>query len=85
VDECQPLVTGRDNPLDLLDRLRRQAVQGKAVQVDPIKPVLKAPGSVLLKLRNYGVLSDFAFNFNLRHYIKGLHIATTKRAILWGF
>jgi len=40
------------------------------VQVVPIKPTLKAPGSKRLKL-NYDVpLSDFAFNFNLRRYIK---------------
>jgi len=41
---------------------------GKAVQVDPIKPTLKAPGSMLLKLRYDGPLSEFAFNFNLRRY-----------------
>jgi hypothetical protein len=33
-----------------------------------MKPVLKAPGSVLLKLRYDGPLSDFAFNFNLSRY-----------------
>jgi len=33
-----------------------------------MKPVLKAPGSVLLKLRYDGPLSNFAFNLNLRRY-----------------
>jgi hypothetical protein len=35
------------------------------VQVDPIKPTLKAPGTKLLKLKYVGSLSNFAFNFNL--------------------
>jgi len=38
------------------------------VQVDPIKAVLKAPGSVLLKLRYDGPLSNFAFRINSRRY-----------------
>jgi len=40
------------------------------VQVDPIKPVLTAPGSILLKLRCDGPLSNFAFDLNVRRYIK---------------
>jgi hypothetical protein len=40
----------------------------RAVQVDPIKPTLKAPGSKRLKLRYDEPLSKFAFNFNLRRY-----------------
>jgi hypothetical protein len=35
-----------------------------------LKPSLKAPVSMLLKLRYDGPLSNCAFNFNLRHYIK---------------
>ena len=46
----------------------RRAVQGRAVQVDPMKSVLKAPGSMLLKLRYDGPLSNFAFKFDLRRY-----------------
>ena len=38
------------------------------MQVDPIKPTLKAPGSKLLKLKYDELLSSFAFNFNLRRY-----------------
>jgi hypothetical protein len=38
------------------------------VQVDPIKPTLKASKSKFLKLEHEKVLSDYAFNFNLRRY-----------------
>jgi len=44
--------------------------QGRAVQVKPMKPVWKAPGSMLLKLRYDEPLSNFAFKFNLRRYYK---------------
>ena len=38
------------------------------MQVDPIKPTLKAPGTKRLKLKYDGLLSSFAFKFNLRRY-----------------
>ena len=38
------------------------------MQVDPIKPTLKAPGSKRLKLKYDKLLSSFAFNCNLRRY-----------------
>jgi hypothetical protein len=38
------------------------------VQVDPIKPTLKAPGIKPLKLKYDELLSSFAFKFNLRRY-----------------
>jgi hypothetical protein len=38
------------------------------VQVDPIKPTLKAPGIKLLKLQCDMLLSIFAFKFKLRRY-----------------
>jgi hypothetical protein len=41
---------------------------GKAVQVKPMKPVLNAPGSTLLKLEYDGPLSNCASNFNLCRY-----------------
>jgi len=41
---------------------------GRAVHVQPMKPVLKAPGSMLLRLKYDGLLSNFAFKFNLRRY-----------------
>jgi len=40
---------------------------GRAVQVNPIKSTLKAPGTKRLKLNYNELLSNFAFNFNLRH------------------
>ena len=46
-------------------------VPGEAVQVDPIKPTLKAPGTKRLKLKWDDPLSSFGFNFNLRHYSLG--------------
>jgi len=44
------------------------------VQVDPIKPALKAPGIKRLKLKYDGPLSNFAFNFNLCRYIQGIGV-----------
>ena len=38
------------------------------MQVDPIKPKLKPPGSNRLKLKCKMLLSSSAFNFNLRRY-----------------
>ena len=40
------------------------------MHVDPMKPVLKASGSVLLKLRCDGPLSSVAFNLYLRRCTK---------------
>jgi hypothetical protein len=40
------------------------------VQVDPIKPTLKAPGIKLLKLKYDKPLSNVAFKFTLRLYIE---------------
>ena len=48
--------------------------QGRAVQVDPMKPMLKAPGITRLKLQHDEPPSRFAFNFNLRRYSKGKHM-----------
>jgi len=45
--------------------------QGRPVQVEPIEPMLKAPGTKRLKLRYDESLSNFAFNFNLHRYNKG--------------
>jgi len=44
--------------------------QGRAVQVDHIKPKSKLPGTKCLKLKCDEPLSCFAFNFNLRRYSK---------------
>jgi hypothetical protein len=53
---------------DSLDLVVIGAFHGKAVQVDPIKPTLKAPGTQRLKLQHDEVLSSFAFHFSLRRY-----------------
>ena len=45
------------------------AGHGRAVQVDPIKLTLRAPGTKRLKVKYEALLSNFAFKFNLRHYI----------------
>ena len=45
--------------------------QGRAVQVEPMKPMLKAPGAKHLKLKYDKLLSFcfiFAFNLNMRRY-----------------
>ena len=39
------------------------------MQLNPIKPTLKAPGIKLLKLKYDKPLSNFGFKFNLRHCI----------------
>ena len=39
-----------------------------AVQLEPMKPTLKAPGSKRLKLTHEKLLSYIAFKFNLRRY-----------------
>ena len=40
------------------------------MQVDPIRPTLKAPGTKRLRLKSDEPLSNFAFKFELRRYIK---------------
>ena len=44
------------------------ALRGRAVQVDPMKPMLKAPGTKRLYLKYDKLVSTFAFKFNLRRY-----------------
>ncbi len=48
------------------------APHGSLVQVDPIKPMLKAPGMNRLNLNYNELLSDTGFNFDLRRYIMAL-------------
>ena len=45
--------------------------RGRAVQVDPMKPRLKPPGTKRLKLKCDILLSNYAFIFNLRRYSEG--------------
>jgi hypothetical protein len=64
VDECKPLAGGASGE----DHSGAVRVPGEAVQVDPIKPVLKPPETKRLILKYDEPLSNFAFKFNLRHY-----------------
>jgi len=67
-NECKTLVLG-SREADLVAAYHTAlmaglAARGRAVQLDPIKPTLKAPGSKRLKPEDDKLLSDFAFNFN---------------------
>ena len=57
-----------------------ERVPGRAVQVDPIKPKLKPPGTKRLKLEYDGQLSNFGFKFNLRRY--NLVVCSLRRDML---
>jgi len=46
------------------------------VQVDPAKPMLKAPGTKRLKLTYDEMLSSLDFEFKLRRYSKEPHAAS---------
>ena len=48
------------------------------MQVDPIKPTLKAAETKRLKLKYHKLLSNIAFNFNLRRYTVGLIICPSR-------
>ena len=41
------------------------------MQIDPIKPTVKAPGTKRWNLKSDEVLSSFAFKFNLRRCTQG--------------
>ena len=58
-----------------LSALPRVRLRGEAVQVDPIKPKLKASTSKRLKLRCDSLLSIFAFKFSLRRYSEEHNLA----------
>ena len=59
------------------------------MQVDPIKPTLKPPGTKQLKVKYEELLPSFALNFNFRRYIEefsaGLAAALAEQAEGWGF
>jgi len=60
----------------------RRDRRGRAVQVDPMKPTRKAPGTKRLKLKYGKLLSSFAFKFNLRRY--NVAAARRRRRLLAG-
>ena len=55
-------------------------LHGQAVQVDPIKPTLKSLETKPSKVKySYdGLLSRFAFNFNLRHHMTAACVVVAK-------
>jgi len=61
---------------------RRRARRGRAVQVNPIKPILKAPKTKRLKRKEYELLSNLAFKFNLRRYTPDLTATGALAAVL---
>jgi len=85
VDECKPLLRGRGRlvrpPGNGAHPAPEAGDQGEAVQVNPMKPKLKTPGSERLKLKCDHPLSRFAFKFNLRRYTKE-HFTTTSYQVL---
>jgi len=69
--QLAPLHHGRLIALKTLDLGKNRLTSvpaefGRAVQLDPIKPKLKAPETQRLKLKVHELLSSFAFKFNLR-------------------
>ena len=54
------------------------------MQVDPIKPTLKVPGSKRLKLMYDEPLSSFALNSILRRYVQAVWRATLASLATWG-
>ena len=78
MDECKPLIVGSEAKkkgrccaLGCLARWDRWTSLGRAVQVDPIKATLKAPGTQRSKLKYDSLLSIFVFTFNLRRCSRG--------------
>jgi len=68
-DERRVAVTGGQRGHGPGSAPRPLVHHGKAVQINPIKPTLKAPEIKLLKLEYDKPLSNFAFKFNLCRYI----------------
>jgi hypothetical protein len=63
-----PFALGVDPSAEVLRLAAPIGTRGGAVQVDPIKPALKVPGTKRVELIYDGPLSNFTFNFNLRRY-----------------
>ena len=59
------------NSTGTIGEVKIDLYDGRAVQVDPIKPKLKPPGTKRLKLNCDILVSSSAFEFNLRRYTTG--------------
>ena len=51
MDECKPLAFGPHSPEVATAVRMLDATLGKAMHIDPMKPMLKAPGTERLKLK----------------------------------
>ena len=71
---CEALQRGRRAGAGANSVIRR----GRVVQVEPIKPTSTAPGTKCLKLNYDELLSNFAFNFDLRRYT-GARLADSEK------
>jgi hypothetical protein len=60
---------GRTANLEGLAVLDGPASHGGEIQLESMKLKLKAPGTERLKIIYENLLSSFAFDFNMRHYI----------------
>jgi len=54
--------------------------RGRTVQVDPIKPTLKTPGTERLKLKYEELVSNFCFKFNFAPLHRGRCPTWTSRS-----
>jgi len=80
---CWTLGGGRGARGDARHQMARRlrGHRGRAVQVDPIKPTLKASGTRRLKLICDDPLSKIGFKFNLRRYtVEALHVLRKREA-----
>jgi hypothetical protein len=69
-EACKEILELLCNEKDLYTLSDPPRLRGRAVQVDPVKSTLKAPGTKRLKLECEESLSNFAFKFNLCRYTK---------------
>ena len=67
------------------DARRRARQPGKAVPVDPIKPVLKVPGTIRLKLKCDYLLSSFAFKLCFQDLLSSFAFKLCFQALLSSF
>ena len=67
MDECKTLVCGCESGA-VLDAATVRGRLGGAVQLDPMKPTLKPPGTKRLKHKYDDSPSSFAFKVKLRRY-----------------
>jgi len=81
VNDCKPQLGGCDGGGGALglrgaDHPSRGRRPSGAVQIDPVKAMLKPPGTKHSKLKYDILLSTFAFRFHLRRHTPGLQIQT---------